>query len=114
MHSSSTLRPRAWFWCVWGLVALGLFCVVGEVGDDADEVVGGGGLGGGDGAVDGAPLALALGVVAGGPGGGQGGGDVFCGVLVVVGDGLVGVGGSGVGSGCGGAVAPVPGVGGGG
>ena len=95
-------------------MALGLFGVVGEVGDDADEVVGGGGLGGGDGAVDGAPLVLALGAVAGGPGGGQGGGDVGGGVLVVVGDGLVGVGGSGVGGGCGGAVSPAPGVGDGG
>ena len=95
-------------------MALGLFGVVGEVGDDADEVVGGGGLGGGDGAVDGAPLVLALGAVVGGPGGGQGGGDVGGGVLVVVGDGLVGVGGSGVGGGCGGAVSPAPGVGDGG
>ena len=101
--------------CLGGcLVALGLFCVVGEVGDDADEVVGGGGLGGGDGAVDGAPGGVALGAVAGGPGGGQGGGDACGGVCVVVGDGVVGVWGSGVGGGCGGGVSPVPGVGGGG
>ena len=99
---------------VWGLVALGLFGVVGEVGDDADQVVGGGGLGGGDGALDGSPLVLAGGAVPGGPGGGQGGGDAGGGVLVVVGDGLVGVGGAGVGGGCGGAVSPAPGVGGGG
>ena len=76
---------------VWGLVDLGLFGVVGEVGDDADQVVGGGGLGGGDGAFDGPPLALAGGAEPGGPGGGQGGGDAGGGVLVVVGDGLVGV-----------------------
>ena len=99
---------------VWGLVALGFFCVVGEVGDDADQVVGGGGLGGGDGALDGSPLALAGGAEPRGPGGGQGGGDAGGGVLVVVGDGLVGVGGAGVGGGCGGAVSPAPGVGGGG
>ena len=106
-------------WCgrgcwVWGLVALGFFCVVGEVGDDADQVVGGGGLGGGDGAFDGPPGGVSLGAVSGGPGGGQGGGHAGGGVLVVVGHGLVGVGGSGVGGGCGGAVSPAPGVGGGG
>ena len=78
-----------------GLVALGFFGVVGEVGGDADEVRRGGGLGGGDGAFDGSPLVLALGAVPGGPGGGQGGGDAGGGVLVVVGDGLVGVGGAG-------------------
>ena len=93
---------------------MGFFGVVGEVGDDADQVVGGGGLGGGDGALDGSPLALAGGAVPGGPGGGQGGGDGGGGVLVVVGDGLVGVGVAGVGGGCGGAVSPAPGVGDGG
>ena len=74
---------------------MGFFCVVGEVGDDADEVVGGGGLGGSDGALDGPPLGVALGAETGGPGRGQGGGDSGGGVLVVVGDGLVGVGGAG-------------------
>ena len=49
-------------------MALGFFCVVGEVGDDADQVVGGGGLGGGDGALNGAPLALAGGAEPRGPG----------------------------------------------
>ena len=98
----------------WGLVALGFFGVVGEVGDDADQVVGGGGLGGGDGALDGPPLALAGGAVPGGPGRGQSRDHPGGGVLVVVGDGLVGVGGAGVGGGCGGAVSPAPGVGGGG
>ena len=97
-----------------GLVALGFFGVVGEVGDDADQVVGGGGLGGGDGALNGPPLVLTGGAVSGGPGGGQGRGHTGGGVLVVVGHGLVGVGGSGVGGGCGGAVSPAPGVGGGG
>ena len=87
---------------------MGLFGVVGEVGDDAHQVVGGGGLGGGDGAFDGSPLVLAGGAVPGGPGGGQIRGDAGGGVLVVVGDGLVGVGGSGVGGGCGGAVPPSP------
>ena len=72
----------------WGLVALGFFCVVGEVGDDADQVVGGGGLGGGDGVLDGPPLALAGGAEPRGPGRGQGGGDAGGGVLVVVGDGV--------------------------
>jgi len=43
----------------WGLVALGLFGVVGEVGGDADEVVGGGGLGGGDGDLNGGLIGLA-------------------------------------------------------
>ena len=88
-------RPALWL-CVlvsgcWGLVALGLFGVVGEVGDDADQVVGGGGLGGGDGALDGSPLALAGGAVPGGPGRGQSRDHPGGGVLVVVGDGLVGV-----------------------
>ena len=71
-----------WGWCFRRLVALGFFGVVGEVGGDADEVVGGGGLGGGDGAFDGVPGGVALGVVAGGPGGGQGGGDACGGGLV--------------------------------
>ena len=96
------------------LVSLGFFGVVGEVGDDAYEVVGGGGFGGGDGAFDCVPVGVAGGAVSGCPGGGQGGGDVLVGVFVVVGDGVVRVGGSGVGGGCGGAVSPVPGVGGGG
>ena len=43
-----------------GSVALGFFGVVGEVGGDADEVVGGGGLGGGDGALDGPPGGLGV------------------------------------------------------
>ena len=67
---------------VWGLVALGFFGVVGEVGGDADEVVGGGGLGGGDGAFDCVPVGVAGGAVSGCPGGGQGGGDVLVGVFV--------------------------------
>ena len=41
-------------------MALGFFGVVGEVGDDADQVVGGGGLGGGDGALDGPPGGLGM------------------------------------------------------
>ena len=56
-----------WAWVlgwVWGLVALGFFGVVGEVGDDADQVVGGGGLGGGDCALNGPPggVSVLLGV----------------------------------------------------
>ena len=43
-----------------GLVALGFFGVVGEVGGDADEVRRGGGLGGGDGALDGPPGGLGV------------------------------------------------------
>ena len=39
---------------------MGFFGVVGEVGDDADQVVGGGGLGGGDGALDGPPGGLGV------------------------------------------------------
>ena len=64
-------------------MALGFFGVVGEAGDDAHQVVGGGGLGGGDGALNGPPGGLALGAVSGGPGGGQGGGHTGGGVLVV-------------------------------
>ena len=50
-----------------------------------------------------------MGAVSGGPDGGQGGGDACGGVLVVVGDGVVGVGVAGVGGSCGGGVSPVPG-----
>ena len=52
------------------LVSLGFFGVVGEVGDDAYEVVGGGGFGGGDGAFDCVPVGVAGGAVSGCPGGG--------------------------------------------